>query len=297
MPRTRGVPEGGTLGVFAGSGPYDPDRFEAGVARLEERGFRVVRAPGIDARLGFLAGTDEARAAGIAHLLDRPDVDALIAARGGYGLTRLLDRLDPVLFLRSAKPVVGFSDVTALHTLLLSHGLDTIHGPVVSQLGGLPEEDLDALMAALRGARTGAICAEGPVLVPGRAEGPVWGGNLAVLTALVGTASLRLPDDGVLLLLEDVGESTYRLDRLLTQLGSAGLLRRARGVLLGDFIDCNPAQPGHPEALEVLRERLEIWGIPVLAGFPVGHGARNMTIPLGRRAVLDTSSRSLEVLE
>lgn len=284
------------LGIFAGSGPFDPERFERGVERLSTFGFDVVRAPGIEAQTGFLAGSDEHRAEGFRWLLECAEIDALIAARGGYGLTRILDRLDPGRFATADLRVVGFSDVTALHTHLLSHGLSSWHGPVVTQLPTLPEADLAALESGLRGDPIAPVEAEGPVLSGGRAEGPLWGGNLAVFAALVGTPALRLPTEPVVLLLEDVGETTYRIDRTLTHLRSAGVLDRVAGVALGDFIDCRAAQPSHPGVLEVLEERLGSLGIPVLAGIPVGHGRRNRLLPLGRRVLLDTHRQRLEVL-
>lgn len=292
----RAVPPGGTLGVFAGSGPFDSARLAAGWARLEARGFRLVSAPDLDARHGFLAGPDAARVRGLEALLARSDVDALIAARGGYGLTRILARLDPAAFRAAAKPVIGFSDVTALHALLVGAGLEVIHGPVLTQLAELGDPDVDGLCQRLLGAPGPRISADGPTLRSGRAEGRLFGGNLAVLAALLGTPFLRPPPEGFLLLLEDVGEKTYRLDRLLTQLRSSGFLANARGIVLGDFHRCDPAQEGHPTASEVLEERLGDLGIPVLAGLPIGHGSRNRAVPLGRRARLDADAGLLEVL-
>ena len=287
-----------TLGVFAASGPFEPDCFDAGADRLRRRGLSLIEAPGIRARAGFLAGDDAHRVKGLLRLTERSDVDAFIAARGGYGLTRILDRLPAEALLERLgdRPVVGFSDVTALHLHLLSAGGRALHGPVLTQLPHLPEEDVERLLGHLGAAGTAPpreLSASGPVLRSGRAEGPVWGGNLALVAALVGTEALRLPPKGVLLLLEDVGETTYRLDRLLTQLRAAGVLARARGVLLGEFVDCRPARPDQPTAEAVLAERLGDLGIPVLAGFPVGHGARNAPIPLGRTAVLDAAAGTL----
>ena len=289
------VPPGGTLGIFAGSGPFDPADLQAGIEILEAQGFRIARARGLDARLGFLAGSDDVRVAGLEDLLSRTDVDGLMAARGGYGLTRILHRLDPELWKRAQRPLVGFSDVSALHAFTQSHGLESFHGPVVTQLPRLPAADHAALARALHQQGPVTIEAAGPVLVPGRADGLLWGGNLAVLTALVGTEHLRPPERDGLLLLEDVGEQTYRLDRLLTQLRRAGVLDGVVGVALGDFERCRPGSPGHPTALEVLEERLEGLGVPVLAGFPIGHGTRNVTVPFGRRASLDTGRRRLEI--
>lgn len=295
MSRPEAVPDGATLGIFAGSGPFEPDRLEAGVDRLRELGFTLRPAPGIEARTGFLAGDDDARRRGIETLLDEDAVDALVAARGGYGLTRILDGLPVERFRDARKWIVGFSDVTALHAHL-SGAIETIHGPVLTHLGALEGDEALRLAAILRGDRPPPLDADGPVLRAGVAEGPLYGGNLAVLAALAGTPSLR-PPEGAILLLEDVGEITYRLDRLFTQLRASGFLRRMAGIALGDFVDCRPAREDHPTALEVARERLGDLGVPVAAGFPVGHGARNQPVVLGRPYRLDASAGRLEALE
>lgn len=296
MARPAALPYGATLGVFAGSGPFEPARLDAGENRLRALGYTLRRASGIEARSGFLAGEDENRARGIIELLQSDDVDALIAARGGYGLARILDRLPTAAFTEAQKWIVGFSDVTALHTHL-SGALETIHGPVVTHLGTLGGgSEGSALAAILRGERPPDLVADGPVLRSGRAEGPLFGGNLAVLASLLGTPAFSVPK-GAILLLEDVGEVTYRLDRLFTQLLSAGVFEDIAGVALGDFIDCRPARPDHPTALEVARERLVPLGVPIRAGFPVGHGTRNQPVVLGRAYRLDAEAGRLEPLE
>lgn len=297
MARTRPVPEGGTLGIFAGSGPYEPALLEEGLNRLRARGFSCALAPDLQAREGFLAGPDDHRLSSIRSLVLRRDVDALVAARGGYGLTRIIDQLEPELFRAKRKPLLGFSDVTALHVRVLGGRLDTIHGPVVTQLAKLDDATCDAVAETLRG-RPPRLSLDGPVLQPGPlVEGPIWGGNLAVLAAMVGTSSFHPPEAGGLLLLEDVGETTYRLDRQVTQLIGAGVLDQVSGVILGDFHNCRPAQETHPTAMEVMKERLGGRGVPIVAGAPVGHGTRNMPVPLGRRARLDPEGLCLEIIE
>lgn len=295
MARPRSIPEGGTLGIFAASGPFERSRLAPGRARLESRQLQLVEAPALAAREGFLAGTDTQRVEGLLSLLDRNDVHGLIAARGGYGLTRILGRLPPERFEAAGKWLIGFSDVTALHAHLAPH-LQTIHAPVLTQLGGLDETVADDLRAILGGALGPTLTADGPELSPGVAEGRLWGGNLAVLTALCGTPYLRPPEAPIILLLEDVGETTYRLDRMLTQLLDSGALSNVRGVALGDFHDCHPAQAHHPTVLEVLKERLAGLGVPILAGLPIGHGSRNAPVVLGAPYRLDAPRGRLEPL-
>lgn len=282
----------GKLGIFAPSSPFPGDRFEAGCARLRALGFELEIPAITHARSGYLAGSDPERVEAFHALLDDPAVTGLVAARGGYGLHRIVDRLDPTRLASTTKPVVGFSDLCALHAALQGAGLTSIHGPVVTQLADLPTADAERLAALLRGAPVAPLEAEGPTLHPGVATGPLVGGCLSVLVPLVGTPFLFVPE-GAVLLLEDVGEAPYRLDRMLTHLHLAGVLARVAGVALGAFEGCRRARPHEPDALEVLAERLTPLGVPVLAGLPVGHGARNAALTLGATVTLDADARTL----
>ena len=285
---------GHTLGLFAGSGPVPMDRFQAGCEILEAKGFNLIKAPSLTHRNGFLAGTDDERAAAIEYLLDHAEVDVLMAARGGYGINRILDRLSPDTFRQASKWVIGFSDLTSLHTRLLTAQIECIHGPVVTQLPTLPDKNIDLILDAINN-RSPSMALDGPVIVEGCAEGYLWGGNLATFAGLIGTPYLRLPEDqDNLLLLEDVGETTYRVDRLLTQLHLSGILSSVRGVVLGDFANCRPGHDFHPEITDVLKERFSRLKIPVVAGAPIGHGQRNEPLHLGKKYRLDSRTQTLE---
>lgn len=283
------------LGVFAPSGPVPLDRFEAGCEVLTRLGFTLQIHPQTYLRDGYLAGSDAARLAAFWDLAEDPEVGAIIAARGGYGAHRWVDQLDLNRLARTRATLVGFSDVCALHAAYQRAGLESVHGPVVTQLADLGPKDHAHLATLLRSPQTGfTLSSEGPALSPGRCEGPLVGGCLAVLTPLVGSPLLYVPD-GAILLLEDVGELTYRVDRALTHLHLAGVLQRVAGVALGDFVGCEAARPHEPDIMDVLRERLFGLGVPVLAGLPFGHGAQNRALTLGRRAMLDTETRRLDV--
>lgn len=284
------------LGVFSPSSPFDEARFEAGCARLRNLGFTLTVHPQAHARAGFLAGDDAARAAAFAELLADAEVGAVLAARGGYGVARWIDRVDPEAVRAAGKAIVGFSDVSVLHAAAQAAGLESLHGPVVTQLAGLPEADVADFAARLRAPTDGfTLSADGPTLAPGHARGPLVGGCLSMVVSLVGTPHQFVPE-GAILLLEEVAEAPYRLDRLLTQLSQAGVLERVAGVALGDFVNCEAPRPNEPEALDVLAERLGGLGVPVLAGLPIGHGARNRAVPLGRTVELDADARLLIVL-
>ncbi len=241
-------------------------------------------ADGVLTRGGFLAGDDDRRAAELDGYLRDPEVRAIFVARGGYGSMRLLERLDAGALRADPKWIVGFSDITALLSWALARaGVCSMHGPVVTQLGELPAGDAEALFAALEDpAAAPSLGALQPVGAPGGPiEGRLVGGNLALVAHLAGTPYLPALA-GAVLLLEDVGERPYAVDRYLTGLHLAGALDGVRGVLLGDFTGCEETRgPPDPDVWAVLDERLARFGIPGRRGAPVGHGARNLSLVIG----------------
>lgn len=281
--------------MVAPAGPVPRDAFAAGAAILGAR-YALVHDERIFAREGFLAGDDDARAAELARALADPTIEAIFCARGGYGLMRILDRLDGAGFARAPKPIVGFSDVTALHAWATHAGVMSLHAPVVTQLGKLPPEDAAALFALAESPSPPPAVTGLRALRPGRAEGRFVGGNLEIVSRLVGTP-WALPLDGAVLLVEEVGERPYRIDRQLTQLRLAGALDRLAGVIVGDLVGCAEKDGSAPDAETVLAERFAAYGIPVLAGAPIGHGSRNRAIPHGARVRLDAAARTLTFLD
>jgi muramoyltetrapeptide carboxypeptidase len=299
--RPRALRPGARIHIAAPSGPVPEDRLAAGLAALQ----RHVRgefslAPNIAARAGYFAGDDEVRLAALAAALADPEIDAIICARGGYGLTRLLPRLDPTRL--APKLLVGFSDITALLAWAhVSVGLVGVHGPVVAQLGGLPDEDLERLASMLGGEDPGALSAEtGAVLRGGCVEGPLIAGNLEVLRTLIGTRFMPALA-GCVLALEEIGERPYHIDRALTQLLTSGALRGVRGVALGQLHACEEPPSGNPDspsAEAVVLERLATLGVPVVTGLPFGHLlTRNAALPFGARVRLDADNAALYMLE
>jgi muramoyltetrapeptide carboxypeptidase len=285
---------GDTVAVVAPAGPFERASFEAGLAVLAAR-YRVRFTEGIFTRARYLAGDDGRRLDELAAALADEGVRAVFAARGGYGAMRLLSRLAPKLGGLRPRAVVGFSDITALHGALQAAGWVSIHGPVVTQLGGQPPEVAERLFRLLESPAELAPPLPGFPMVAGVAEGPLVGGNLSVLTRLLGTPYLP-PLDGAVLLLEDVGERPYRLDRMWTHLALAGVFGRVRGLALGDFTDCEEAAGDHGSA-EVLAELAGETGLPCVGGLPIGHGPVNQPVPLGARVRLDAGAGRLEFLE
>lgn len=285
---------GDRVAVVAPASGFERAAFDGGLALIGER-YRPSHGPGLFERHRYLAGDDARRLAELTAALADPEVRALFCARGGYGAARLLRHLAAQPPPGLPKPLVGFSDITALHLWLQAHGRVSIHGPVLTQLPRLAEAtrlrlfdllESDAPAAALRGSDS---------YVGGLAEGPLLGGNLSVFSRVMCTPCM--PDlDGAVLLLEDQGERPYRLDRMWTHLELAGVFARVRGIVLGTFTACEEAGGAYSSA-EVLRELAQATGLPCAAGFPIGHGAVNEPVPLGVRVRLDADALSLTFLE
>jgi muramoyltetrapeptide carboxypeptidase len=214
-------------------------------------------------------------------------VGAIVPARGGYGATRLLPSLEVAEIARANKWLVGFSDVTALHALWARAGLCSVHGPMVCSLPDAAPSVQAAWFQLLEGAAPAPLTGLTRVRA-GRARGRLFGGNLTVLAALVGTPYMP-PLDDVVLVLEDVGERPYRLDRVLTTLQQSGCFHGVRAVVLGQFTDCTPGPEG-VTAQSVLKERLGSLGVPVLANAPFGHVADNTPLLFGAEAHVDADA-------
>lgn len=255
---------------------YEPARLEAGMALLRAWGYRPEPMPGLGRAWRYLGGDDTTRLGDLRRAFSGA-WDAVWMARGGYGLGRLLRDfasapLPPIPFL-------GFSDGTALLNPIADAGGPAVHGPVLQSLADLADAESQAhLRRLLAGERTAPL--DGEVWVPGEAEGELRGGNLCVLASLCGTP-WQLRAAGRILLLEEINEAPYKVDRLLTQLLEAGCLDGVRGVALGTFLGGAPPDGADWSLRDVLLDRLGALGVPVLAGLPVGHGPRNRALRFG----------------
>ena len=282
------------VAVIAPASAFDRASFEAGLALIGAR-YRAEYGPGVFERHRYLAGDDARRLGELTAALGDPDVRAVFCARGGYGAMRLLARLAAASPPGPPKLLVGFSDITALHLWLQTLGRISIHGPVLTQLGRLPPATCERLFSVLESTSPAPALKGTLTCVGGMAEGPLLGGNLSVVTRLIGTPFMpRL--DGAILLLEDQGERPYRLDRMWTHLQLAGVFDRVRGIVLGSFTGCEEKDAPY-SSTEVLRELARATGLPCAAGFPIGHGELNEPVPLGVRVRLDADARSLSFLE
>lgn len=283
---------GDVVRVVAPAGPFERDPFEAGLAVLSQR-YRPVFREDLSSRHRYLAGSDARRAEELKEALLDPSAKAVFCARGGYGSQRLLPSLGTAL--AAPKLLVGFSDITALHLARQRQGGVSVHGPVLTQLGKQPLEVREHLFSLLETEAPPPPLKGSATYVPGRVQGPLLGGNLAVFTRFLGTPFL--PDlEGAVLLLEDVTERPYQIDRMWNHLKLAGVFERVRGMVLGDFTLCEERDADYTST-EVLRGLAEETGLPCAAGFAVGHGSLNFSVALGTQVELDADRCELRFLE
>ena len=288
----------GTIGLIAPAGPATLDVEKDG-QWMRARGYDLRIFPGVYERDGYLAGSDQSRLDDLHRAFADPHIDAIFCLRGGYGTPRLLDRLDFDLLRHNPKPFVGYSDITALHLAISRYaGFVTFHGPMLNAdlLGGKQPPTESSLLGMLRGdLGAGSVLAHPlayplTTIAPGIACGRLLGGNLSMIAAVMGTP-FEIDAEGIILLIEDVNEPIYRIDRLLTHLRLAGKLAQVAGVLVGDVAGVDPA------ALErLLKQTFEPLCIPVLAGWRSGHCDPNLTLPMGAMVRLDAGEQRL-VLE
>ena len=268
---------------------------ERAIANVRALGWDPVVAPHALRREGYFAGSDDERLSDLNAALADPDIDAIWCLRGGYGCMRLLERLDVDAMRRRPRTLLGFSDVTALHAALgAGAGLVTMHGPVArNPLTPFSRASLERALVA--GADPCGVAPDARVLRGGRARGRLTGGNLALVAALAGTPWAPGLRDAILVL-EDVHEAVYRVDRMLMQLHLAGMLDGVRGIAFGYCTDCpEESDDGARRLDDVLAEHAVRLGVPCLSGIPMGHVDDQWTIPLGAMAELDADGRALRV--
>ncbi|WP_020585920.1 S66 peptidase family protein [Desulfobacter curvatus] len=278
------------IGVAAPSARFDAQAFQEGVLCLESMGFEVHIPNGITGRYRYLAGTDRQRADVLNSLFADPGIKGIIAARGGFGAMRLLPLLDWDSMARNPKLFIGFSDPTALiSTLVCKAGICALHGPNLVSLGRADKKTLDSFAKTVTGCFSRIDLPSDQVLAGGRASGRLVGGNLATLVHMIGT--VYQPDfTGSILFIEDVGEPAYKIDRMLTQMKMAGVLKGVNGVVTGSFENCDD----ETYIPQIIQEVFFDANIPICMGIDVGHGAVNLSLPMGGNVILDADLACLE---
>jgi len=281
-----------TVGVIAPASPVNQSEISEGLKLLESFPLKIKLGEHIFDRLNYLAGSDNDRVADFHQMFSDPEVKAILSTRGGYGSARLLNKIDFNLIRKNPKIIVGFSDLTALLLAIYNKsGLITIHGPTLSDLPkSINWEHLSRLITASH--RPQIFFKQGRIINKGKAKGILLGGNLSTICSLLDTPFLP-SFEGVILFLEEKGESPYKMDRMLTQLLLSGRLEGLSALIIGQIEDC-----GEMEIINsMLQGRLGRLTIPVITGLPVGHGNENISLPLGLPAVLDTERMLLKIEE
>jgi muramoyltetrapeptide carboxypeptidase len=306
---------GDTIAIIAPASVPDKMNIDRAIARFEEMGFRIKLYGDIYRRWGYLAGDDETRAEELMQAVADPEVAAIFPARGGTGITRLLDVLDYSVFRKHPKILAGFSDITALHAAVQTQaGWVSFHSPHpmdgIGKENGLTDLTGRTFWRAVLAENYSGHQEQGykvplsederasvTTLAGGKAQGRLVGGNLALVVALLGTP-YEFDVTGSILFLEDIAEAPYRVDRMISQLRLSGKLEILNGIVLGQFTDC-AASEGKPSLTlpEIFDDYFGGLGIPVIENFPTGHTDDNVTLPLGVEVELDADARTITVLE
>jgi muramoyltetrapeptide carboxypeptidase len=304
--KPRRLPSGGTIGVVApASPPISDELLNNGITYLEKQGFRVRIGDAVRSKRGYLAGSDKERVRDINTMFADPEVDAIIAVRGGYGCARFLHLLDYELIKRNPKIFVGYSDITALHCAIYNRtGLITFAGPMIAADFG---SDIDSQTEAyfwslIMEPKPGVRLSFGDLTAlkfgtKCTFTGPLLGGNVAVLCSLIGSA--YLPGfNGAVLALEEIGEAPYRIDRMLNQLKMYGVFEKLSGILLGQFTDCRQDNDRPTLTLEeVFGDYFIALTYPVLNAIPFGHEKQKLTLPMGAYIRYEPEENILTIVE
>jgi len=307
--KPRRLKKGDTLAIIAPSSGVAAADFERALQNMADLGFKTRVGKYARAVNGFLAGTDAQRLEDLHWAFSDKDIDGVWCVRGGYGLSRILPRVDYALIKKNPKVLVGFSDITALHLAIFQQtGLVTFHGPVATSANSeyTRKHVSDVLMnpstpyeieASPDNLAKGTLTYRTEIITKGKARGRLIGGNLSLLTALAGTPYALQNTKGKILFAEDVGERPYRIDRMVTQLKQSVNLRELAGIALGVFADCDAPDDKSQTVIDVVKDQLGNLGIPVIYGLSFGHIRDQFTLPIGVEAELDTQNGTVTLLE
>ena len=306
MTKPKPLRRGDTIGLVGISGAmHDPEvNFDKMMAVIDDMGYKVILADSCREQYGYLSGTDESRARGLNQMFRDDRVDAVVCMRGGYGVARMLDMVDFDAIRANPKLVLGYSDITALHTAIHELcGLVTFHGPMPCR-GWMEFDDFtrESLVRAVTTTKPLGFIqnpegAEPKCVVPGKCSGMLVGGNLTLIASACGTPYALDATDKILLL-EDVGEYIYRLDSMLTQIRQAGMFEKCAGVVLGGFTNCTEEYEHYALHLDdIIRDIIVPAGKPVLGNMSIGHMDTKITVPLGVQCRMDAEAGTLEFTE
>ncbi len=294
----RFIKEGATIGIVAPAGKIDREAVEFSGDFLHKLGYKVVLGENVFSAYHQFAGKDEYRIYDLQHMLNSADVDVIMCARGGYGTNRIINDLDFSHFMQNPKWIVGYSDITVIHSMLQNRlDVASIHGPMPKNFVGKTEEDSDIvnLFNILKGELPTYKVDAHPLNRKGIAEGELIGGNLSILYSLRGT-SLDFDPHGKILFIEDVGEKLYHLDRMMMNLKNGGVLKCLRGLVVGRFTEMADSEtPFGASSYEIIYDAVKEYNYPVLFNFPAGHVKINQPLVLGKRITLSVNNQAGEI--
>ena len=273
---------GDTIAIVCPAGYMPREKAKPCIDTMQQWGYTVRTGPTLGGDSGnYFSGNDEARLADFQKMLDDPDVKAILCGRGGYGLSRIIDRIDFSRFRQSPKWIIGYSDITVLHSHIEANfDIATLHAPMAGAFndGGAEDPYVQSLRRALAGEKTDYACPSHPFNRAGQATAPLTGGNLALIAHLAGSSS-AVATEGKILFLEDIGEYLYNIDRMLRQLKRSGRLDRLAGLIVGSFTDLNDTtRPFGAAVDEIILDCIKEYDYPVCFGFPVGHATANVAL-------------------
>ena len=279
-----------SIRIISPSGAIDPAYIDGATNRLQSWGFTISEGRHARNRWGRFAGTDEERLSDLVEALQDPSVDAILCARGGYGLQRIIDRIPAI-----TKPIIGFSDITELHQWSAISNQYSVHGIMCKHIATLPEdsEPMQALRRLLSGQSVQYTWEAHPLNTPGHACAPIVGGNLSVLYGLQGTpfSLSKLSYLFPILVIEDVGERHYHIDRMMRNLRMSGVLAHLSGLVVGQFTDCEDDPLMQQTVYETIKEAVADYDYPVLFNAPIGHVEHNVPLLLNHHATIDSGTQ------
>ena len=303
MIKPKRLQAGDTIGLIAPSSPIAEGKVEAGVKKLMEMGFKVEIGKTAYSNYSYLAGDDELRAKEINDMFCNKDIDGIICLRGGYGTPRILNLLDYEMIKNNPKVFVGYSDITALHTAFNQlSDLVTFHGPMVASdmSGNFSDFSRRSLLNTIFNEDFNPLIeneSKGIVTInPGIAEGPIIGGNLSLLVSTIGTP-YEIDTKGKILFIEEIGEYTYKLDRMITQLKLSNKFEDVEGIILGNFNNCVPEEEGEFTLEELIDDLIKPLNKPTISNLQAGHCEPVITIPFGVDTRLDATNGEITILE
>lgn len=306
MSKGKALKTGDTIGLVAPSSALrQVDGLKKSVKILTEQGFKIVVGESCGKKYGYLSGNDEIRAGDINRMFQDNNIDAVFCLKGGYGTPRILDKLDYDMIKENPKIFIGYSDITAIHIALNQNcDLVTFHGPMAASdmLENFDEFSKESYLNAITslqplGQLKNPIGFEIKSLIPGKVTGKIVGGNLSLVSATIGTP-YEIDTKGKILLLEDIDEFTYSIDRMLTQLRLSGKLKDCVGIILGNYTNCLPQYEDFDHTLmDVFNDIIVHAKRPTIYNFMAGHCIPKITIPLGVEAVLDAYTCSVTITE